>query len=259
MRAAFAGIDVAFAQGKRLPVCVCSWHDGRFVPLPLRRAKAIPPRGQGNPATLDDTAVWSFAEATAEYLRAVEAEFNLRIRRIALDAPSDPKAPGLSRRRSEQALDARHLRCIATPSADEFHEIKQRAAEHLTSGGLISRLPHANQLWMLVGFALFARLRQEWECLEVFPQATLALLQAAAAPKKTPAGLAAQLEALARRTKWPEPSEPSALRPISYGSLHDCLDAYSAAWLAGLDENEREPLGDPPHDVIWVPRLNGRT
>jgi len=29
---------------------------------------------------------------------------------------------------------------------------------------------------MLVGFALFKRLRVEWECLEVYPQATMRML-----------------------------------------------------------------------------------
>jgi hypothetical protein len=251
----YAGIDVAFAKRKLLPVCVCCWIDGRLVSLPLRKAKATPPRGQGNAATLIDEKVLSFAEAAATYLHSVESEFNVRICRIAIDAPSDPKKPGLSRRRSEQVLDARRIRCITTPSADEFHQIKQKAVAHLASGGLESRLPHANQLWMLVGFALFARLRQEWECLEVFPQATAALLNSAGEHKTTATGLATQLKALARYTHWPEPPEASALRQISYGSLHDCLDAYSAAWIASLNENEREPLGEPPHDVIWVPRL----
>lgn len=255
MTEAFAGIDVACAKRKRLPVCVCCWIDGRLVPLPLRAAKASPPRGQGNAATLNEEGFFSFAEATARYLRIIESEFNVKIRRIAIDAPSDPKKPGLSRRQCEQALDARHIRCITTPSADEFHQIKQKAAAHLSSGGLASRLPHAHQLWMIVGFSLFARLRQEWECLEVFPQATAALLNSAGVHKTAVAGLVSQLKALARHTRWPDPIEASALRKISYGSLHDCLDAYSAAWIASLNDNERVPLGKPPHDVIWVPRL----
>lgn len=256
MLEAFAGIDVAFAKGKRLPVCVCCWIDGRLVPLPLWKAKSMPPRGQGNAATLMDEKVLSFAETTAKYLRAVETEFHVEICRIAIDAPSDPKEPGRPRRQCEQALDARHIRCITTPSADEFHQIKQKAAAHLASGGLESRLPHANQLWMLVGFALFARLRQEWECLEVFPQATAALLNSASAHKTTAAGLATQLKALARHTRWPEPPETSALRQISYGSSHDSLDAYSAAWIASLNDTEREPLGEPPNDVIWVAQIS---
>ena len=72
--------------------------------------------------------------------------------------------------------------------------------------------------------------------------------------KSTATGLSAQLKALARRTGWPEVTVISALRQICYGSLHDCLDAYSAAWVASLDDTEREPLGEPPDDVIWVPK-----
>jgi hypothetical protein len=30
------------------------------------------------------------------------------------------------------------------------------------------------------------------------------------------------------------------------------LDAYLFAWIAGLDETDRLPLGVPPDDVIWV-------
>lgn len=255
MTKAFAGIDVAFAKRKLLPVSVCQWIEDRFVPLPLRNAKSIPPRGYGNVAALITEKVSSFAAATARYLRAVEMEFGVQICRIAIDAPSDPKEPGRPRRRAEQALDVRQISCITTPSSNEFAQIRQKATAHLSSGGLESHIPHANQLWMLVGFALFARLRQEWECLEVFPQATATILKAASKHKTTAEGVTAQLKAMAQFTRWPEVPEASALRWVSYGSLHDCFDAYSAAWIASLGDNEREPLGKAPNDVIWVPRL----
>jgi len=35
-KSAFVGIDVAFAKPKRLPVCVCTWQDGRLEPAALR-------------------------------------------------------------------------------------------------------------------------------------------------------------------------------------------------------------------------------
>jgi hypothetical protein len=113
---------------------------------------------------------------------------------------------------------------------------------------------------MLVGFELFNRLRKEWECLEVFPQATMAILKAVRRHKTTPEGLIMQLRAIARFTHWPDPgvseiSALSGLRQVSHGSLHDCLDAYSSAWIASLGEKDREPLGNGPNDVIWVPRL----
>ena len=255
MTEAFAGIDVAFAKRKLLPVSVCSWIDDRFVPLPLRKAQSTPPRGHGNAATLVSDAVSSFVDGAAIYLRGVEVEFGVQICRIAIDAPSDPKEAFQLRRRAEQALDSRKISCITTPSSIEFERIRQKAAAHLASGGLESHMPHANQLWMLVGFALFARLRQEWDCLEVFPQATAAILKAASKHKTKAEGVTEQLKAIAEFTRWPEVPEASALRQVSYGSLHDCLDAYSAAWIASLGEPEREPLGEAPNDVVWVPRV----
>jgi hypothetical protein len=252
---AFAGIDVAFAKRKLLPISVCRWVDGRFAPLPLRKAQLTPPRGQGNASILKTKIVSSFVEATVNYLNAIEKVFNVRITRIGIDAPSDPKLPGLTRRQAEQALDARKINCITTPNANAFLMIRKKATAHLSAGGLESRIPHANQLWMLVGFELFTQLRQKWECLEVFPQATMAILNAANKHKSTAEGLATQLRAIARFTRWPEVAEVSALRPVSYGSLHDCLDAYSAAWIASLGDSGREPLGNAPNDVIWVPRL----
>jgi hypothetical protein len=89
----------------------------------------------------------------------------------------------------------------------------------------------------------------------VFPQATVALLGAGGIHKSKPDGLQAQLAAVARWTGWPDPPAPSALQPTGYGSRHDQLDAYAAAWVASLRPSEREALGVPPADVIWVPRL----
>ncbi len=124
--------------------------------------------------------------------------FGVSIRRIGIDAPSDHKLNALKRRKAEEALDARGIRCFTTPSADEFAAIREKAQTHLRNGGAEFRLPHANQLWMLVGFALFERLRLDWECLEVFPQATMFMLDASATHKSKPGGVAAQLKAIAR-------------------------------------------------------------
>jgi hypothetical protein len=52
MDEAFAGIDVAFAKGKRLPVVVCRWQDRTPQPLGLRNARAKPPTGKGNAGAL---------------------------------------------------------------------------------------------------------------------------------------------------------------------------------------------------------------
>jgi hypothetical protein len=253
---AYAGIDVAFAKGKALPVAVCVLRDGRLEPLPIRDAQAPrPPRGAGNPKTLEVEIVEAFAKDTVRYLRDIEHTYGVTIRRIAIDAPSDPKKAGAHRREAEQALDRRGISCITTPNCDEFDAIRRRATAHLEAGGAISRLPHANQLWMLVGFALFRILRQTWECLEVFPQATVKILGAADVHKSRSGAVESQLAAAAKYTRWPLSPTTEALIKVGHGALHDRLDAYLAAWVASLEPEMREPIGVPPNDVIWIPKI----
>lgn len=255
MHEAFAGIDVACAKRKILPIVVCTRRAGALVPLALRdRALPAPPRGMGNALAVTEGAVTEFAEATAIYLQAVEKHFQVKISRIAIDAPSDPKLPGAARRSAELALDKRRISCFTTPDSEEFTQIAEKVGRHLAAGGPHNRIPHANQLWMLVGFALFRRLRGGWPCLEVFPQAIAHALNEASLHKGTTEGLSRQLAAAALRTRWPEPCQPAALRSAGFGPLHDLLDAYLAAWVASLPESELEALGHPPDDVIWVPR-----
>lgn len=252
---AWAGIDVAFAKRKRLPVSVCIRDGKRLIPLPVANRDApVPPRGRGNAVALDPEAVAEFADGTAAYVRQLETHFGVSIRRIALDAPSDPKPNGLKRRKAEEALDARGIHCFTTPSSDEFAAIREKAKTHLRNGGAESRLPHANQLWMLVGFALFERLRREWECLEVFPQATVFVLGASATHKSEPGGIAAQLKAITSVTGWPDPPNERSLKAVVHGPVHDGLDAYMSAWVAALGVQQRTGLGMPTTDVIWVPR-----
>jgi hypothetical protein len=250
----FAGIDVAFAKKKYLPISVCVYCNGNLQPLPLRCQKTlVPPRGRGNAKILDDETVKEFAESTARYLREVEKAFSVKIRRIAIDAPSDPKTEGAARREAEKGLDRRGIPCITTPDIRQFNTIRAKAQDHLSRGGDESRLPHANQLWMLVGFELFKRLRQQWECFEVFPQAIAATLESAKVHKSKGEGLLCQLTAVVSFTGWPEKICKSCLKDIGYGSLHDRLDAYLSAWVASLEIDQREPIGIPPNDVIWVP------
>ena len=257
MKPAYAGIDVAFAKQKRLPLVVCTREEGRLVPLPLRSARGlVPPRGSGNRASLSAGSVEAFTAATLTYLRQVEEAFAVSIDRIAIDAPSAPALDG--RRRAERALDARGFSCFATPTAEQFDEIRRKALEHLEAGGPESRLPHANQLWMLVGFELFRVLSELAPCLEVFPNTTVQVLGAAHRTKFHKDGLEAQLAAARAHTGWPGGAEDEpALHDIGYGSTHDKLDAYLCAWVASLKEEEREPFGAPPDDVIWVPRVEG--
>jgi hypothetical protein len=203
---------------------------------------------------LEADVIRSFAEAAANYLGKVEAAYGVRIERVAIDAPSGPCSLGETRRQAELDLDKRGIRCIATPTSDSFDQILRRARAHLAAGGAESRIPAANQLWMLAGFELFKRLARRWECIEVFPQAIVAMLGAAKLHKSTAAGIAAQLAATSRLTRWPTPPEPKRLAPIGFGSRSDKLDAYLSAWVASLSETEREVLGLPPDDAIWIPR-----
>ncbi len=257
MMDAFAGIDIACRKGKRLPVALCVWDEaGCLVPKPVReRSAPDPPRGAGNVAALDPVAATRFADETAVYLRRLEEHFKVRIRRVAIDAPSDPRRGDLKRRKAEEALDARGIRCFATPCAADWTQIREKVRDHLDAGGAESRLPHANQLWMLVGFALFERLRRDWECLEIFPQAIAWVLGASATHKSKPGGVVAQLAAAAQFTGWPNLPVESSLRTVAHGPTHDGLDAYLAAWVAGLRPEARIALGAPPDDVIWIPSL----
>ena len=253
---AFAGVDVACAKGKRLPVCVVVRNARSVIPLPLRDRHELgpPPRGGGNVKALDEEWRTQFADETHDYLRNLERGFGVRIHRIAIDAPSHPKQDGVNRRAAECALDARGISCIPTASAEEFVTIQERARDHLAAGSAASRLPHANQLWMLVGFSLFSRLQRAWACIEVFPHATAVVLQAAGCRKSDPVGCAERLKAASRHAGWPLPAEVGALRVIGYGARHDKLDAYLSAWIASLEEPEREALGGRPNDTIWLPR-----
>lgn len=234
---------------------VSTRHGSVVEPLPLVNARTEPPRGHGNAKSLDAAVLSNFADEVVRYLRAVESEFAVSIERVAIDAPSDPRLDGARRRACEIALDTRRISCITTPSAEQFLNIRDRALRHLSSGGAEARLPAANQLWMLVGFALFARLRREWDCLEVFPQAIAAVLKASAIHKRHDEGLRAQLKAASHHTGWPNPPEPAALSHIAYGQPHDRLDAYLSSWIASLPQASREALGAPPNDAIWIPRL----
>jgi hypothetical protein len=253
---AFAGIDVAFAKRKRLPVCLCVRDERGVIPLAVAASPAPnPPRGRGNAATFHENVVADFAEEVAEYLRQLEIYFAVKIRRIGIDAPSDPRAADASRRKAEAALDLRRISCFTTPSGADFLRIRQKALAHLEAGGSESRLPHANQLWMLVGFALFGRLRREWDCLEVFPQATVCVLGANALHKSRRGGVDAQLAAVAQLTGWPKPPHEAALKTVVHGPAHDGLDAYMSAWVAALEINERLAFGQPPGGAIWVPAL----
>ena len=258
MRSAFIGIDVAFAKRKHLPVVICTWEEGRLIPQPLRRLELTPPRGEGNVVSLDEDAVRHFARRASAYVVGACHALGLEPMRIGIDAPSAPCAHSIRRRAAEQAMDAARISCFATPSAEAFAAIKVKVELHLSSGGTVARIPHSNQLWMLVGFALYEELSQVAPCLEVFPHATARAIGASAIHKSKAGAVEAQLAAAARYTGWPtgRVGEPR-LSEIAWGTPHDQLDAYLSAWVAALEESDRVAHGQPPSDAIWVPRVTG--
>jgi len=199
--------------------------------------------------------VREFARAAAHYLRTVSREFDLVLERIAIDAPQAPAAPG-RRRAAELALDASGVSCFATPSAEDFERIRRKVRAHLEAGGSEGALPHSNQLWMLVGFALFKEMAKLAPCLEVFPQATVRAIGSGEVHKSRDGAVEEQLRSASRFTGWPGSAEVTSLRACAWGSAHDQLDAYLSAWVAALDEGDRLALGEPPDDAIWVPRTN---
>ena len=251
----FIGVDVACAKGKYLPVVLVSWRDGRCVPRALRALPFYPPRGAGNVACLDPATVQAFALEARRYIEAVARAERVTIRRIAIDAPSAPCSPHRERRESEQALDAAGISCFATPTVAQFEAIRVKVRSHLTAGGSEATLPHANQLWMLAGFALFDELRNVAPCDEVFPQATVRALASGQRHKFQAGAVVEQLQAASAYTGWPREVSPAELGPICHGALHDQLDAYLSAWVAALSPEDRTVFGSTPDDAIWVPRL----
>lgn len=252
---AFVGIDVAFSKGNRLPISVCRSENGKLIPLPLKKDKLLlPPRGRGNKLALVESEVESFSQEVLQYLRDIEREHRLHIEMIAIDAPRSHKKEGQERRECEKAMDKRGINCFATPSRNEFDEIIKKAERHLDGGGSESTLPHANQLWMLVGFSLFRVLGKAYTCIEVYPQAIVATLGCSSLHKTTPEGYGAQLESIARRTGWAaEDLEPN-LAMMGFGAKHDKMDAFMSAWIASLPVVARKPCGDGLDDTIWVPK-----
>ena len=114
---AFCGIDVAFAKRERFPVCLCVRENSALIPLQLAAHDLPdPPRGHGNAASIDPFAVVMFADEVVRHLRLLEKYFSVSIRRIAIDAPSDPRQECLPRRQAETTLDKLRISCFGNPS-----------------------------------------------------------------------------------------------------------------------------------------------
>jgi len=65
----------------------------------------LPPKGRGNVGTLNADVLVQFAGDVVDYLRGIEHRFGVTIRRIGIDAPSDPRRADIPRRQAEIALD----------------------------------------------------------------------------------------------------------------------------------------------------------
>jgi hypothetical protein len=256
MTEAFVGIDVAFAKRKRLPVCICIREHQRLRLVPLRaRDLPKPPAGRGNRAALDPDEVRQFAIEVLAFLQTLEQRLGLAVQVVALDCPRQPKAEGSPRRMADRAMDKRGISCFTTPSQSEFARIRDRVRAFLRGGGAESSMPNANQLWMLVGFELFSVLEEHYECREVFPQAIVSTLGCAVHHKSTSAGYASQLAAASKVTGYLVEELARDLAGSVYGSRHDRIDAFFSAWIASLAVSDLEACGNPPCDVIWVPRI----
>lgn len=256
MTPGYVGIDLAVAKGKRLPVVICTWKGGRLVPEKLAELRFKPPRGRGNVAVLNPESVAEFCDEAANYLCACASALSIEITRIGIDAPSAPAKNGCGRRAAEKAMDRAGVSCFATPSPAEWSVIFTKVRDHLKAGGAEARLPHANQLWMVVGFQLYKRLAEIAPCIEVFPQATVRSLNAGDIYKTSREGRRAQLSAASKRTGWPNDLlESPNINQIAFGREHDRLDAYLACWVAAVDEDARIAFGNPPDDVIWLPKV----
>ncbi|WP_100656993.1 DUF429 domain-containing protein [Alteromonas flava] len=253
----FIGIDVACAKGKYLPLVICSKENGRLIPLPLANYQIKPPRGLGNTLTLYDKMNQEFANDVANYIETVCATFYLNPVCIGIDSPLRPRDNHLKRRLAEQALDRAGISCYTTPSADDFEAIKAKGIAHIKASKPIQNLPHAHQIFMLLGFSLNDRLSKLAECIEAYPHATVKQLGVGDIHKNKGNQAELQLSAMSHYTGWPRNNDDWVQAgKMCLGPMHDRVDAYSAAWVASLPEQERICFGDPEKgDAIWIPKV----
>lgn len=251
----FVGIDVACAIEKRLPMCVVS-VGRQVVPLTIPKHLATTiPRGLGNREITAEAPFRAAAEGVAGALERIAVEMAWRIERIAIDASAAP--PAVGSRLSERELGREGLSSFRTPAPPAWVGIKAKCIDHLNAGGGAATLPHANKIWMLFGFELFASLRARLkvEVIEVYPYAIIRALLPSCAHKSTEQGYRDQLVAIASRTGWTPDNLEAELRQAVAGSRHDRLDAFMSAWVASLPADRRRAYGDrqQPDDAIWVP------
>jgi len=157
-----------------------------------------------------------------------------------------------------KAMDDIGISCFATPSQEEFQQIREKVKKHMVEDTRETHIPHANQLWMLVGFSLFGTLGKAFgqnKLIEVYPQAIVNALGCSELHKTTDDGFKMQLQTIAKATGWSSPDALlGELRKMGFGAKHDKLDAFMSAWVASLPDDARKACGMPPDDAIWVPK-----
>jgi len=238
-------------------VSVCELANGRLTPIPLRRDFDQPPAGRGTIAALNPAERSEFAKCVVQWCQLLQSERSVRVKQIAIDAPSDYCSPNLTRRLSERALGRAGISCFATPTHRQFKEKIQKSQEHLRRGGELWKLPNANQLWMLVGFTLFDELRTAGlKCIETYPHAIIRELKCTGARKSTADGLNEQMKRAASVLGYSLQQLSGHLGLMGFGSRHDKLDALLSAWTASLPEKHRKVYGVAPGDAIVVPRTS---
>ncbi len=252
----FVVIDVACAVNKRLPICVVS-SGPRLMPMAIpTNLVATIPRGVGNKEITAAIPFRESAQSAASALECIFDQMGWHVERVAVDAPAAPPATGS--RSSENELGRRGLSSFRTPTRSAWGSTKEKCLDHLNAGGSTATLPHANQIWMLFGFELFASLRARLgvEVVEVYPFAIVRALLPNCLHKSTEQGYRDQLAAVDAYTGWEPHNLEANLRATVAGSRHDRLDAFMAAWVASLPEGRRCAFGDrgQPDDAIWVPR-----
>jgi predicted nuclease with RNAse H fold len=253
----FVGIDVACAQRKRLPICIAAFAGGRLEPLRVPELVSKLPVGRGNREILEEHPFRAAAAIVAETLNEAPKSHVCKIVSVAIDAPAAPPASG--ERSAERDLRNRGLSSFQTPHEAAWRNILQSCQIHNRDGGELSRMPHANKIWMLYGFELFKALRamNAYEVIEVYPYAIVRALVDDCPHKSTLGGYRRQLEAIASTTNWTPPDLELALKHSVPGSKHDRLDAFMAAWVASLPDERRRAYGNKndPDDAIWMPHL----
>lgn len=224
------------------------------VPKRLRNELPV---GAGNMEILKPDPFKLAAARLADALDLIAEDQSWTVVRVAIDAPATAPLTGI--RMSERGLGSCGLSSFQTPDELGWRSISQLCQEHLRNGGELSRLPHANKIWMLYGFAIFDALARKarYELIEVYPHSIVRALLPECPHKSTKEGYRKQLDAVANATGWLSQELECALQRMAPGAKHDRLDAFMAAWVASLPQTERKAYGDAknPNDAIWVPRV----